>query len=236
MENMLREDEIFVVKTLCAVLSGTYRAGENPPDAYLSYEGKEVAVEISTLTQHVISDSGDAIPRLSQDTGVIRLCDELDGELGKDVPNGVYVILTLHSPINKIRKFKELLKQQVISIIKSSVALDKIIDIKGNIVKVRSVHGERPDGKKIIGIVINKNTSSNISDNVVYILGQRIEEKTIKCMNVNHRPLWLALFNNYWLAESRLYQEALKTLSIEHPFEKIFLVDDGKHVHEINQT
>ena len=55
---------------------------------------------MSTLTQHVISNSGDAISRLSQDTDVIRLCDELDGEFGKDVPNGVYAILTLHSPIN----------------------------------------------------------------------------------------------------------------------------------------
>lgn len=233
---MLREDEIFVVEALCAALSGTWQAGEDPPDAYLSYEGTEVAVEISTLTQHVVSDSGAAIPRLSQDTGAIRLCDELDGELGKDVPNGVYVILTLHSPINKIHKFKESLKQQVISMIKSSVALDEVIDIKGNKVRVHLVHGERPSGKKIIGIVANKNTSFNISDNAEYILRQRIEEKTKKCANVNHRPLWLALFNDYWLAEPRSYQEALKALSIGHPFEKLFLVDGGKHVHEINQT
>ena len=156
MKNMLREDEMFVVEALCAALSCTWRAGEDPPDAYLSYEGAEVAVEISTLTQHVISDSGDAIPRLSQDTGVIRLCDELDEELGKDVPNGVYVILTLYSPINKIRKFKESLKQQVISMIKSGVALDEVIDINGNKVRVHLVDGERPSGKKIIGIVANK--------------------------------------------------------------------------------
>lgn len=233
---MLREDELFVIEALSTSLTGSWRKGEDPPDAYLLREGTEIAVEISILTQHIMSESGSLIPRLSEDTGVIRLCDELDDELGADIPSGIYILLTLHSPIVKIRKFKELLKHQLALAIKSNEMIDKEIEINGNKVRVHIIKGERPSGKKILGIIANKNSSSNISDNARYILGQRLEEKTRKCAKVKHRPLWLALFNDYWLAEPGSYQKAIKESSVEHPFERIFLVDGGKHVHEIKQT
>jgi hypothetical protein len=53
MASSLREDEKFVIKALCNTYGGTWRDGEDPPDAYLSLSDGEVAVEISILTQHV---------------------------------------------------------------------------------------------------------------------------------------------------------------------------------------
>lgn len=233
---MLREDELFVINALCADISGTWLTGEDPPDAYLSYRNTVTAVEISTLTQHVTNELGTPIPRLSQDAGVVRLCDELNDELNQEIPSDLRVILTLHSPIARIRKFKEALKPLVIESIKSGASSHEVISVQGNEVRLHVVKGEQPSGKKIVGMVVNKNSSADIFSNCAFILRQRIEEKTKKCANVTHRPLWLALFNDYWLADERSYEEALKTISIEHPFEKIFLVNGKKNVHEITKT
>jgi hypothetical protein len=63
----LREDEQFVIASIARGLCATWRPGENPPDAYLTLNTGTVAVEISTLTQHVTDDKGTR-PRLSDDT------------------------------------------------------------------------------------------------------------------------------------------------------------------------
>ncbi len=233
---MLREDEEFVAQALSEHFSGSWDEGQDPPDIYLSYNEKKIAVEISTLTQHVINDEGRFIPRLSQDTGVIRLCEELDLELRGYISGEFYIILTLFSPIIKVRKFKQLLKDQIILLTKKNKELDKVIEVNGLEIRIHIVSGKRESGKKIIGIVSNKNSSANIADNVRYIFEQRISKKSIKCEGINHRPLWLALFNEYWLADFNSYQEAFKYLPKKSLFDKIFIIDGSKKVYEIKTT
>ncbi|MCF6250689.1 MAG: hypothetical protein L3J75_05360 [Methylococcaceae bacterium] len=233
---MLREDEKFVARALCEHFSGSWQEGEDPPDIYISYDEKKIAVEISTLTQHVINDAGKFMPRLSQDTSVIRVCEELDLELRNDIPDEFYIIITLFSPIIKARKFKELLKKQIILLARRNKKLDKVIEIYGVEIRVHIVSGRRESGKKIIGIIPNKNSSANITDNVRYIFEQRISEKSIKCRGINHRPLWLALFNDYWLADFKSYQEAFRFLPKKSLFDKIFIIDGSKKVYEIKTT
>jgi hypothetical protein len=48
----LRDDETFVITSLARSFSATWHAGENPPDAYLTFGADDsVAVEISILIQ-----------------------------------------------------------------------------------------------------------------------------------------------------------------------------------------
>ena len=49
----LRDDEELAITSLAKEFGGTWRVGENPPDAYLSVGAREIAVEISTLTQQI---------------------------------------------------------------------------------------------------------------------------------------------------------------------------------------
>jgi hypothetical protein len=77
---------------------------------------------------------------------------------------------------------------------------------------------------------------SHISSNVEFILSDRIHEKAVKCLKVTHRPLWLALFNDYWLAEPDSYRVAMRHYSAQHPFEKILLVLGNGEVHSIYET
>jgi hypothetical protein len=63
---ILRDDENFVITSLEKKFSGTWRPGEKnkSPDAYLSIGAREIAVEISRLTQRITDDRGTR-PRLS---------------------------------------------------------------------------------------------------------------------------------------------------------------------------
>lgn len=236
MASSLREDEQFVIEALCASYNGTWRIGEDPPDAYMALKGNEVAVEISILTQHVVGISGKSVPRLSQDSGVLRLCDEIDEELKNIMPSGVYILLTISAPLNKIRQTKADLINEIKSLVQKNAPNERVIEINKNKIKIHSISGDRPSGKKVIGIVPNQNSSSDILANVQYILSERINDKVKKCSKVEHRPLWLALFNDYWLAEPDTYELAMNNLTIKHQFEKICLVLRNKEVHNLYET
>jgi hypothetical protein len=80
--------------------------GENPPDCYLKIGKDVIAVEISTLSQRVIDDHGESIPRRSQDMRAVKICNELDLELKHLVPKGTTVFLLLETPVKKARRFK----------------------------------------------------------------------------------------------------------------------------------
>ncbi len=236
MVSSLREDEKFVIEALCDSYGGTWRIGEDPPDAYMSILENEIAVEISILTQHVVGKSGKTVPRLSQDTGVLRLCDEINEELKNDIPSGVYVLLTISSPLNKIRQTKAELTNEIRNIAQKKAPNKQAIEINKNRVKIQLILGDRPSGKKVVGVVPNQNSSPDILANVLYILSERINDKVTKCRDIVHRPLWLALFNDYWLAELDTYELAMKKLSVTHQFDKICLVQGSKEVHTLYET
>jgi hypothetical protein len=236
MVSSLREDEKFVIEALCALYGATWRIGEDPPDAYLSLPENEIAVEISILTQQVLCKSGKTVSRLSQDTGVLRLCNEINEILKNDIPSGEYVILTISSPLNRIRQTKIDFINEVRKIVQQKPSNKQTIEINKNKVKIQFILGDRPSGKKVIGVISNQNSSPDILANVLYILSERINDKVTKCRDIVHRPLWLALLNNYWLAELDTYELAMKRLSVRHQFDKICLVQGSKEVHTLYET
>ena len=202
----------------------------------MSLTENEIAVEISILTQHVVGKSGKPVPRLFQDTGVLRLCDEINEELNNYIPSGVYILLTVSSPLNKIRQTKAELTNEIRKIAQKKAPNKQTIRINKNRVKIQLILGDRPSGKKVVGVVPNQNSNPDILANVLYILSERINGKALKCQDIVHRPLWLALFNDYWLAELDTYELAMKKISVTHPFDKICLVQDSKEVHTLYET
>ncbi|MBZ0217577.1 MAG: hypothetical protein K8F25_13545 [Fimbriimonadaceae bacterium] len=101
----MRADEKFVMDAIVSRYSGHYGPGENPPDAYLTVLDETVAVEITTLTQHV-TDSRGTRPRLSDDLLAIRIANGLNAELGHIVPDGRTIMLVIKTPIFQARKIK----------------------------------------------------------------------------------------------------------------------------------
>jgi len=223
----LREDEEFVIRSLASSFEGRWDVGENPPDAYLIVKGKRISVEISTLTQHVPSSKGGLIPRLSEDSTAIRICEELNDEIHEHISECTTILLTINSPILKARQTKKLLAEKILEVVHTSkgAEFDCEAQILGNKIRIHLIPEERPSGKKVVGLVPNSKSNPDILLNAKYILKDRISVKTEKCQNLNQEnPLWLALLNDYWLADINTYRNVLTEISVINPFEKIIIV------------
>lgn len=231
MASQLRSDEQFVICSIAAHFLGTWRPGENPPDAYLQVGDEVTSVEISTLTQHVSGRLGGSEPRLSQDSTAIWLANELNDELQAAVPDGLLIMLTLTSPILKARKVKTQLKGKIADLVSNACEFEVAEVIFGNRIEIQVVADDRPLGKKVVGIVTNANSSPNILKNARYILEHCIVRKASKCRSLLFvGPKWLALLNDYWFADNDTYQQIMDLLSVDHPFEKILLVSGNGSV------
>jgi hypothetical protein len=234
----LREDEEFVITSLAAAFSAAWRPGENPPDAYLILGANTVAVEISTLTQYVTDGKGTR-PRLSDDLATAALANALNDELKNLIPDGDTIGLVLSSPIHNHRKTKAKLAQILRAHIAdlASLETDRKIQVSGNNITIcLNRHGET-HFKKVSAAFLNRSSNPDILSNVTQILEDRITTKAKKCGAFRSAgPIWLALLNDYWLTDADTYRYALSRLSLEHPFEKILLVDVDRSVKPLYET
>jgi hypothetical protein len=225
----MRKDEEFVITAVASYCSGSWRTGEDPPDAYIDIGNSAIAVEISMLTQSVTTVDGTRA-RLSDDQTAICLAGELDTELKLLIPDGTTVGLRLCPPLVKFRKTKKQLAHRITALMRDSVADGtelKLTILDNDIELWVTRHGD-PQYKKVSAIIYNRNSSPNILRNAAYALADRIGRKSLKCTPVKKRPLWLALLNDYWLADADTYSLAMTGISIAHPFEKILMVSgDG---------
>jgi len=229
--NELRPDEEFVIRSLAKMLGGKWWAGENPPDAYLKLGDKIVAVEISTLTQPVLNGTEFGKERRSGDVGALRFCEELDNEVKSQIPKGICVILILYAPINKFRRFKKLLSEKIIEYSSRKIECEFEGEILDNKYNIQIVSGERPSGKKIVGIISNSRSSADILANAVYALNDRLFVKSRIMTLIKHDgERWLVLLNDYWLSDEETYKRAMSLINIEHPFERLYIVFDSKKI------
>lgn len=232
----LRSDETFAIDAIAKKFFGTWRPGENPPDAYLLIgQVQEIAVEISTLTQHVTDDKGTR-PRATDDKAAVLLIDELKMELSGLVPDGEVLGLLLSAPVLKRRKTKAALA----NVLHENLAKPRLwnteltIEINGNIITVFRDQYDGASKDKIYGVISNRHSNTDLLSNARQILEDRIAVKAKKCAGlVGKRALWLGLLNDYWLTGAHEYNYALSLFSSEHPFEKVLLADPDGAVEEL---
>lgn len=227
MTDQLKPDEQFVITALAAHFGGTWSLGENPPDAYLNAGEETIAIEISTLTQHVIDERGGMKSRLSEDSTALWLANELDRELCRSIPDGRMVVLTLRAPISKARRTAAELKSRIESLVAN--VTDQTIDVReiifGNQIDVNVCSYDGPDRRKVHAAVINQKSDSHISSNARFILEERIATKAKKCSSLAFKGrVWLALLNDYFLASDETYRMAIEDIPVSHVFDKILLI------------
>ncbi len=236
-DKRLQDDEEFVISAVAAVVSGTWRPGEDPPDAYLALgsETVAVAVEISTLSQYVNDHRGTPIPRFSQDATALALVEELNKELEAKIPQGCTVHLVLESPINNKRKLKPQLAEKILELVQS-IEPSQIVEYRAfdNKIEIQLQSTNRVWGDKIVGLVINQKASADILMNARFILDDRISVKDKKCQSLKFNgPLWLALFNDYWLADVDTYRQAIGASTVPHRFDRIVFVSGNGTVETL---
>jgi hypothetical protein len=229
----MREDEEFVLNSIARFYSGKWSPGNDPPDGYLILSDRMIAVEVSTLVQHVTDDKGTR-SRHSDDTPAIRLANELDSELKGRITAYKQVMLVLRSPINDYRKTKTALAAEILSLVEDNPGpnrAERKITLRGNHIEIYLDQTEGTESKKIVAAVMNPSSNLDILKNVVHILEDRIRVKAQKCANLSFDgPIWLALLNDYFPTDPDTYRFGLQSISIEHPFEQILLVSGSGSV------
>jgi hypothetical protein len=116
-----------------------------------------------------------------------------------------------------------------------SFGIKENVKIYGNVITISRHHRRAPNCKKISGIVASPRYSNrDVLSNAWYLIEERIAVKTEKCAKIRGKnPLWLALFNDYPLADVHIYKDALSQCSLPHPFEKILLVSSDGTVDQL---
>ena len=233
----LRSDEQFVMAALCQKYAAASQPGENPPDAYLMLGRQKIAVEVSSLVQHM-HDGKQSISRQGIDLATLELAPELQDQLGSLIPDGFGILVgLLHTPLRQFRKTKSDLQKVLPKILPRdfnalSAPYSCQLEIQGNPIAVYiDYHGDtlRPkvDTYSISG-------GADLGENTCDILRDRIEVKQQKCQAAFATgPVWLALFNHYWLANAETYSYALSRLGITHNFDAIVIVSETCDVDPI---
>ena len=236
---ILKPDEIYVKDCLINHFGAditTAQEGENPPDIYLYIRDKKIAVEITRLSPVSFDQNGAVQNRNTQDFFGLTLCNEMDSKLRKDVPPEVDIILTLYLPVNNPRKYKKELCSYLKNVLDSGINIgdSSEIDISGSKVKISVVPSRSHAQRKIVGLIVNNNSSADILNNAKVILANRISDKVKKCKKIQHQgSIWLALFNDYLLSDHDIYSQAINNISIQHYFEMIFVISNTKVVTRI---
>jgi len=232
----VRRDETFVGGALVKFFGGPSCAsvsdGEDPPDLYLTVGASRVGVEVTQLSQFTFERDGTLGNRTTQDFFGLRLLDELNAKVGPSLPNDVSLMIGLRVPVPDAARFRKSLTEWVTKVASApGKGLEQEREIEGSRTSI-SVISERPSGKKIMGFVVNTNSSADIGLNARLVLEDRIRTKSDICASLR-KPIWLAVLNDYWLASPDTYAIAGHQLKLGHCFERIFLVSDRGTVNEL---
>ncbi len=218
-------NEMYVLDTLATSICGTVTEGENPPDGYITVDRKLIAVEVSRLVEHVSIGNGQTQSRLSTDAPSQLIAGEIEAEIAGRIPEGTRVFLTIGSPLNNVRKTRRELQQAIVDMIESDEK-SKDVEFSENRISINIHRGWPARETKISSRIATRYSSSNISQNVEAILTDRIKTKSLR-QNRQSKPdeYWLALFNDYWVADAKSYRSAYNKLQIPHNFDRIVIVD-----------
>lgn len=232
MTGQLRGDEKFVMDALSKTFSGMWRCGEDPPDAYLMMNNREIAVEISTLMESRPDGRGGAVPWASDVMSPARLVDELKEELTDEIPDGRGVILVCKYPFLNKRAVKGPLKTRIRDLLSHPSAQRIRETFSGNEIEISISNS---GAKDVAGVIVRSSLPINdILTTAWCILEERIAAKAETCrpLKFDH-SIWLALRNGYPLADVERYLRAMRMFSVDHPFEKILLVSRDGSVDEL---
>jgi len=235
----LKPDEKFVKDCLLKYFGAAATAweGEDPPDIYVKINGETIAVEITRLSPVSFGEDGIVQNRNTQDYFGINFCNELDSKLKKDVPPEVDVLLTLYVPVENVRKYKKQLHESLKETIAKGTKIGdrSELNIAGAKVKISIIPNRKYSQKKIVGEIVNENSSVHIQSNAEIILAGRLLDKVEKCKNIKHKgSKWLALLNDYWLADHENYTLDLDNITVQHNFERIFVISATGQVYRIH--
>ena len=235
----MRSDEAFVCEALVRLFGGPEIAspsdGEDPPDFYLTFNNRRIAVEVTQLTPIAIGFDGSIGNRLSQDLPGLRIIEYLETTVGTYIPEQFSLLVGIEAPIARPTRVREELHGLIEQLIPTLTPETEFEVVAAESKTTISVMPRGKARRKIIGYVANEHSSPNILMNAEFIIEDRIRSKLVTCSSIAETtPIWLAMLNNYWLADGDTYQLALRNTRIRHCFERMFAISELGAVTELS--
>jgi hypothetical protein len=229
----LRKHEQSAMEAVAKKYSAKWEEGGDPPGAYLKVNGKRVAVDIATLKRRGTSHGNAPKPRLRFDKVVAWLMERLQATLGKTVPDGTTVLLTVTAPIRLPAKTAAALEQKVQAFLGRRALRHGVRDLKtkmhGNLVRIRELrHGFRR-APRMIGFVHNPDADPLLLFNMTGEMLQLASAEAGRRAPGADLERWLVVISARGISCLAAYRYIYSQLPAATDFKKIvILFGDGR--------
>jgi hypothetical protein len=224
----LQKQERTAIEAVAARFSATWEHGSDPP--MLRVAGKRVAVEITTSKRRGARLSHAAKPGLRFDKVVTRLMERLQATLGKTVPDGMTVLLTITAPIRLPSKTAASLEDKIQTLLqRGSPGRDEKEMIHGNGVQIRLLRGESERAPKMVGFVHNSDSDPLLLLNMTRELLELISAVAGRQASSLAGDRWLVVISAGEISCLEAYRYIYSQLRMATDFKKILMVfGDGR--------
>ena len=230
----LRKQERIAIEAVAGRFSATWEKGNDPPSAYILFDGEQIAVDITTFKARRTGQSDVAKPRLRFDKVAVRLMDRLNAALCETVPDGMTVLLTITAPIRLAAKTAALLEDKIRTLLELGLPrLNEKDTINGNFVQIRFVRGKSERAPKLIGFVHNSDSDPLLLLNMASEFLEQISTEA----GWQNRGLaddrWLVVISARGISCLEAYRHIYSQLRMATDFKRIFVVFGDGGVGEL---
>jgi hypothetical protein len=224
----LKKRERAAIEAVARRFSATWEQGSDRP--MLMVAGKRVAVDITTLERRGTGQGNAAKPRLRFDKVATRLMERLQATLGKTVPDGVTVLLTITAPIRLPSKTAASLEDKIQALLaRRSPGRDEKETIHGNHVQIRLLRDESGQAPKMIGFVHNSDSDPLLLLNMTRELLESFCAEAGRQATRHGADRWLVVTSARGISCLEAYRYIYAQLRIATNFKKIVIVfADGR--------
>jgi hypothetical protein len=236
----LKKQERTAIEAVARRFSATWEQGSDPPGAYLTVAGKRVAIEITTLRRRGTGQGNAAKPRLRFDKVATRLMERLQVTLGKVVPDGMTVLLTITAPIRLLSKTAASLEDKIQALLergspgrdesgRDELGRDEKDTIHGNRIRIRLLRDESGRAPKMIGFVHNSDSDPLLLLNMTRELLESISGEAGRRATRLGGDRWLVVISPGGSSRLEAYRYIYAQLRMAIDFKKILIVfADGR--------
>lgn len=226
----LRKSKQFAIEAVARHFSATWQSGDGPPDAYLTFAGRRIALDVAVIAQQRPGRKRVTKARLREDVVAQRVLRDIESALRAQVPEGKTLILTLGAPIKVPKKLLAALTKLLLTYLKSGAQeVEEKRTILGNRVRFRVLTDNSKWNAKVIGFVFSGDPQPGVLANAMRSLHDEIAANAKKRMPKGFAgDRWLVLCNEHCFADSKTFTRALSRLSAPHNFRRILMVLEGR--------
>src|ERR1700735_4389971 len=208
-----------------AVARRFWEKSSDSSDAYIMLGRKRVAVDITTLKRYGTDQANSAKPRLRFDKVATGLIERLQATLGKTVPDGITVLLTITAPIRLPSKTAASLEEKIQTLLgRRSPGRDVQDTIHGNSVHIRFLKDVSDRAPKLIGFVHNSDSDPIQLLNMTGELLDLINAQAAKQAPRLADDRWLVVINAGRISCLEVYRSIYSQLGMATDYQRVLMV------------